>query len=82
MDQIYTLLIGTLVLILGFPIGIILSRLTKDETKKGQFWFKLIIILSLIGAIITLIFRNDALFFSFLFFMIVTSKSLKKDKKK
>lgn len=81
MNQIYTILIGIFVLILGFPIGIILSNLTKDENKGGQLWFKLIIIVSLVGAVITLIFRNDALFFTFLFFTTVTNGSLKKDKK-
>lgn len=82
MQEIYTLLIGILVLIIGFPIGVILSKVTKDESDKGQFWFKIIIILSLIGAVITLVLKNDALFFSFLFFTIVTNGSLKKDKKK
>ncbi|MFZ1971027.1 MAG: hypothetical protein WAU65_02510 [Candidatus Nanoarchaeia archaeon] len=82
MNQIYAIIIGIFVLILGFPIGALLSKLTKDETEKGQFWFKLIIILCVIGAIVTLILKNDALFFSFLFFMTVTSESLKKGKKK
>jgi uncharacterized membrane protein YeaQ/YmgE (transglycosylase-associated protein family) len=78
MNQIYTFLIGIFVLIVGFPIGIILSHVTKDESDKGQFWFKLIILASLVGAVITLIWRNDALFFTFLFFMVVTSQSLKR----
>jgi uncharacterized membrane protein YfcA len=49
--------------------------------QKGKFWFILIIILSLIGAIIGLILANDVLLFSMLFFAVVTSMSLKKDKK-
>lgn len=78
MEDIYKILIGILIIILGFPLGIFLARITKDELKEGQIWFKLIILASSIGAIITLIFRDDVLFFSFLFFIAVTSMSLKK----
>lgn len=82
MQEIYNILIGILVVIIGIPIGKFLALKTKDEQDKGQFWFKLIIIASFIGAVITLILRNDAFFFSFLFFTIVTNESLKKEKKK
>lgn len=78
MQEIYNILIGTLIVIIGIPIGKFLALKTKDEQEKGQFWFKLIIIASFIGAVITLILRNDAFFFSFLFFAIVTNGSLKK----
>lgn len=78
MQEIYRILIGIFVLGLGFPMGIFLSKITKEELKENQFWFKLIIIASLIGAVITLILRIDSLFFSFLFLAIITSRSLKK----
>ena len=81
MQDIYKILIGIGVVILGFPLGIFLSRITKDELKGGQIWFKLIILVSAVGAIIALIFSDDIIFFSFLFFMAVTSMSLKKSKK-
>ncbi len=82
MQEVFRVLIGVGVLILGFPVGILLARLAKDELKQGQPWFKLIITLSFIGAIISLIFQSDAFFFSCLFFTAVTSMSLKKNKLK
>jgi len=78
MQEVYILIIGTLFLISGIPIGNILARMTKEELKPGRKWFKLIILLSLVGALISLIFRNDTLLFSFLFIAIVTGRSLKR----
>ncbi len=65
---------------LGFPIGNFLAKKTKEELVEGQRWFKLIIICSLIGSIASAFLKNDVLFFSFLFIVIVTSRSLKKPK--
>lgn len=78
MTEIINLLIGAVILILGFPIGFYLAKHTKDESKAGKKWFKLIIVISLIGVLVGLISRNDVLLFSFAFIAIVTSKSLKK----
>jgi hypothetical protein len=78
MQQIYALLIGIAVLALGIPIGNLLARATKDELKTGKKWFKLIILLSLIGAMVFLILGSDALLFTFLFIAIVTSRSFRK----
>lgn len=75
--EIFKLIIGILVLILGFPIGSYLAKQTKEELSLGKKWFKLIIIVSLIGAVISLIFGNDILLFSFLFIAVVVSRSLK-----
>ena len=77
MSELLKLLIGISVLLLGIPIGTFLARLTKEELKDGQKWFKLIIIISLIGAIISLILRIDFLLFTFLFIAIVTGTCLK-----
>ena len=77
MQQIIRLIIGVLVLALGFPLGILLAKKTKEELKSGQRWFSIIIIISLIGGVVGLIIGNDVLFFSFLFIAIVTSRSLK-----
>ena len=71
------MIIGFWMLILGWFIGKLLARKTKEELVQGRKWFKLIIILSLIGAIIGLILGNDVLLFSFLFMAIVTTRSLK-----
>jgi hypothetical protein len=75
MQQITQFLIGILVLILGFPIGNFLAKQTKEELKSGQKWFKIILSISLVGAIISL-FVKDILLFSFLFIFIITSRSL------
>lgn len=78
MQEIFKLLIGILVLILGIFIGKFLARATKEELSSGQKWFKLIIVISLISGFISLIFGGDILMFSFFFIAIVTSQSLKK----
>lgn len=80
MNEIIKLIIGILILLLGFPIGSYLAKSTKEESKSGQRWFKLIIIISLIGGVIGLIFGNDILMFSFFFIAIVASRSLKRNK--
>jgi len=78
MTEIVNLLIGIFVLILGFPLGSYLAKQTKDESRSGQRWFKLIIMMSLIGVLVGLILRNDVLLFSFAFIAIVTNRNLKK----
>lgn len=76
MTEIINLFVGVFVLLLGIPIGNYLAKQTKEELKKGQFWFKVIIILSLIGIFVSLFYRNDILLFTFAFIAIVTSRSL------
>ena len=76
--MVFEILVGILVLILGIFIGDFLAKLTKEELKEGQAWFKLIIVKSFFGVILSLILKNDVLFFSFLFIVMVTSRSLKK----
>jgi len=82
MEDVFKLIIGILVLILGIPIGNYLAKITKEEIKDGQKWFKIIITISLILGFFGLIIRNDFILFSGFFIAIVTSKSLKKKKKK
>jgi len=77
MQEIIRLIIGVLVLLFAFPIGSYVAKSTKEELKSGQKWFKLIVILSLIGGVIGLILGNDILMFSFFFIAIVASRSLK-----
>jgi len=78
MPEYISLVIGIVVLLLGIPLGSYLAKITKDELKSGQRWFKLLIIISLISAVISAFLRNDVLFFAFLFIAIVTSRSLRK----
>ncbi len=78
MDTLLKFILAILVLALGIPIGNYLAKITKEELKQGRKWFKPVIILSLIGAVLALILGNDALLFALLFIAIVTSRSLRK----
>jgi len=78
MQLLIQILISICVLALGIPIGNLLAHWTKDELKSGQKWFKMIIILSLIGGVVGIILRNDVLMFSFFFIAVITSRSLRK----
>ena len=71
------LVIGILVLILAFPLGSYLRKLTLDENKQGKKWFFYIMILGIIGAAASLIFRNDVLMFTFLFTAVIALQSWK-----
>ena len=82
MQEVLKIIIGIAILCLGIPIGDILAKNTQEELKDGKRWFFLLILISFIGAIISLIFREDALLFTFLFIAIVTSRSLKKENAK
>ena len=77
MEEMIKLLIGIGMLVLGFFLGGFLAKKTKDELKSGQKWFRIIVILGLIGGVVGLVLGNDFLFFSFLFITVVTSRSLK-----
>ena len=85
MQEIIKIIIGIAVLALGIPIGRLLAKIASDELKSGQKWFKILIGLSMTGAIISLVLMKDYLLFILLFIAIVTSQSLiirKKRKKK
>jgi len=81
MQELLKFIIGIVVLALGIPVGNYLAKLTKEELSSGQKWFRVLIIICLIGAILALIFKDDALLFGLLFIAIVTSQSLKGKKK-
>ncbi len=78
MNELLKFAIAILVLFLGIPIGDWLAKITKEELRSGQIWFKILIILSLIGAIIFLFLGNDAVLFTLLFIAIVASRSLRR----
>jgi len=80
MQEAIKILVGVLVLFLGIPVGNYLAKITREELKVGQKWFKRIVILSLVGVLIGLIVGNDVLLFTFSFIAIVTSRSLKNKK--
>ena len=76
MQEVIKILIGIMVLVLGIILGNFLRSWTKEELKDGQKWFKLIIILCLIGGVVGLIIGDDVLMFSLFFIAVVTSRSL------
>jgi len=76
----YPFFVGIFILILGIPIGKFLAKITKEELESGEKWFRIIILVSFIGAIVSLFLENDALLFSFLFIVIITNQSLKINK--
>ena len=78
MNEIIKLLIGMVVLIMGIPIGNFLARLTKEELKERKAWFKILIIICLIGGFISLLLKNDIMLFTLFFIAIVTSRSIRK----
>jgi len=82
MQDFIKILIGIIVLFLGVFIGNLLVKFTKEELKTGQGWFRMIIILSLVGGVVGLIIGNDVLMFTMFFIAIVTSRSLKVKKGK
>ncbi len=82
MDETIRILLGILILLAGIPIGNFLAKITKEELSQGQIWFKLIVLMGFIGSIVSLILRNDVLFFTFLFIVIITSRSLKQRRRK
>jgi formate hydrogenlyase subunit 3/multisubunit Na+/H+ antiporter MnhD subunit len=75
MNEMVQISIGVLILIIGIFIGNILANFTKDEKKQGQKWFRLLVLIGLIGGITGLIIRNDIIMFTFFFIAIVSSKS-------
>ncbi|HIH52550.1 MAG TPA: hypothetical protein HA284_03385 [Nanoarchaeota archaeon] len=61
-----------------------MKKLTEDEQKDGQKWFRILIAISVAIGFYGLIIGNDWLLFTLFFIAIVTSRSLitKKIKKK
>lgn len=78
MNELYRIGIALGVLILGIPLGNLLAKMTKEELKKRRGLFKSLVLISGVGAIVSLILGNDVLLFGFLFIGIVTSRSLRK----
>ena len=76
MQEVLKIIIGIAILILGIPVGNMLAKSTSEELRVGRKWFTILISICLIGAVLSLIFGNDAFLFSFLFITIVTSRSL------
>ncbi len=70
-------LLITILLILALPIGYLLAYLTRDELVKGRKYFKLIILMSSVLAVIFLFF-NSIVSLGLIFMSLVTLISLAK----
>jgi len=66
-----------LILVLAIPVGYLLAYLTRDELVEGRKWFKLVMLLSAISAVVFLIF-NITISLTLGFMFIVSWISLKK----
>jgi uncharacterized membrane protein YoaK (UPF0700 family) len=82
MLEVFKLLIGIGVLILGVFIGKILARYTQEELDSGQIYFKILTIIGLIGGVVGLLVGNDVFLFSMFFIALVTVQSVKKKNKR
>jgi len=76
MEEVIKLIIGIIVLIMGYFIGEILARYTKEELNPGRRYIKMVVMIGLIGGVIGLIIKNDFVLFGFFFMAIVASRSL------
>jgi NADH:ubiquinone oxidoreductase subunit 4 (subunit M) len=76
------LIIGVFVLILGIPIGNLIALWTKDELDSGQKYFRILVLIGLIGGLVGLILGNDVFLFTMFFIAIVTSRSVRRLRKK
>ena len=78
MELIIRYLLGVVILIIAFPLGNYLAKITKEELKEGRKWFRLIIILNTVGIVIGIAMIKIELIFWFGFVMIITWRSMKK----
>ena len=69
------------ILILGVPIGYLLAYLCRDELKEGKKYFKLIVLISSVLAVVFLFF-NLVTAISLVFIASVTGVSLIKSQDK
>ncbi len=77
-----------LVSLSGYPWGLLLANLTKEELKSGRLFFKIILVLSILAIIISLFFlkaENLILFIAIMIFIFlltlasfIKSKGIKK----
>ena len=72
----YKIVLGGIVLALGFLAGVALASVTKDELKEGKKWFGVLAIAGILGAAAALFLRNYILLFSFLLITSVAGGSL------
>ena len=78
MQELIKILIGVAFLVLGWLVGNLLAKVTKEELRWGRKYFIILIWVGLVLGAYGLVISNDVLLFSGFFIAIVTSRSLKK----
>lgn len=78
MQEVIKIILGLLSLVLAVFIGNILAKHTKEELKDGKKWFKAILWISFVLALIGIFFMVWSVVFTFLFIFIITMRSIRK----
>lgn len=83
--NIIQIILVIIVSLLGYPLGLLLADLTKEELKSGRPLFKIIMIISLLAVIISIFFLKGANLLLFIavmvFIFLMTLASFIKTKK-
>ena len=72
------MLLNLLLLFLAIPVGFLIAWLSHDELRAGRKWFFALMIFSLIGAVVFLIYGTNYASWTFGFVFIVTGISYAK----
>lgn len=82
----WQIIVTVVIALLGYPIGLLIAKFTQEELNAGRKWFKLIILISFVGIIISLFITvGETLLFliaTFLFILLLALASLIKSKNK
>jgi ABC-type antimicrobial peptide transport system permease subunit len=82
------IILGVVIALLGYPLGLIIAYFTQEELKSGRKWFRLIMLGDIILIILSIILfsaeLNTLMFLlsSFIFIFLLALASFIKSKKK
>jgi len=76
------MIVEIIILILAIPIGLLIAYLTRDELLEGRKWFKIIMILGVVGMVWFLLTGVSYLAYTFGFVTILAFVSFIKSKDK
>ncbi len=82
----WQIIVAIVVALLGYPVGLLITKFTPEELKQGRKWFKLMILISFLAIIISVfIATGETLLFlasAFVFVALVALASLVKSMRK
>ena len=76
------MILESILIFVSIPVGYLIAWLARDELIIGRKWFKILMLISVIGIIAAYIFKEKVILFSFLFILIVSFISFRKSKDK